>query len=225
MLLRTDFTESPPIPIEAITAIIEYLDSNPATSYIFIACFSQQRDLLSQWRAGSPGSTFSLAFDQPALLALAQSRGWRLEQCVYDPLEHQHIIRGVLVEFFAAYNQGAFDPADPDPISRAQRYSLSSLLPVAPLLKHQSFSEEKEWRLISPIVSEGMHFRAGRHSIVPYVDFPLPKVEDQLWIPETVVGPTMYPDLDRRSLIECFTTYKVAWRSISMSSTPFREWS
>ena len=47
---------------------------------------------------------------------------------------------------------------------------------VSPRLKHSSFSEEAEWRLVSPLedLSDLKHkFRPGRISIIPYTEFPL----------------------------------------------------
>lgn len=73
----------------------------------------------------------------------------------------------------------AANPDDKDPQSRfTQAVSKAGwdFLRIASLLKHSSFEEEREWRLVLPIlmdVTETMtnppRFRAGRSSLVPYI--------------------------------------------------------
>lgn len=72
-----------------------------------------------------------------------------------------------------------------------------------PLLKHASFSEEAEWRLVSRQIGVGepeIRYRAGSRSVTPFVSFKLqmPGVDAPLAVPKdpnrsisTVVGPTL----------------------------------
>jgi hypothetical protein len=59
----------------------------------------------------------------------------------------------------------------------------SDLLRIAAIMKHPSFEEEAEWRVVSPIVTDfkdpSVHFRVGAHMLVPYFKFSLvaPKQE------------------------------------------------
>ena len=52
---------------------------------IFVASFSEQGNLLSQWRAYSPlGKGVSLGFDPQCLDTMAQQQDYKIGKCVYD---------------------------------------------------------------------------------------------------------------------------------------------
>jgi hypothetical protein len=69
------------------------------------------------------------------------------------------------------------------------------------LLKHESFSEEREWRLVFPIgniflpTNRKIEFRATSNSIVPYVAYPLLVHNQTGPIPlyQVIVGPGSHP--------------------------------
>ena len=107
----------------------------------------------------------------------------------------------------------------------------SYLHQYAPLLKHEKFSEEKEWRLIThPIApfAYDFQFRAGVSMIVPYFRIPLDESEERKFSPKKiVVGPT--PSLEdavhsvrlllvRRGMNECALT------GVVQSEVPYRNW-
>ena len=49
------------------------------------------------------------------------------------------------------------------------------LLRIAAILKHPSFREEKEWRIVSPVIANTAEapilFREGHAMLVPYIEF------------------------------------------------------
>jgi hypothetical protein len=53
----------------------------------------------------------------------------------------------------------------------------SDLLRIAAILKHPSFREEEEWRIISPVINDYVAapvlFREGASMLVPYIEFRL----------------------------------------------------
>jgi hypothetical protein len=225
-LLTDEFAHSLPLPAEVIAYMADYYRSTPATAFIFIGCFSENRDQLAQWRAGRPVNSYAIGFDRSALEEQAASLGWRLKQCEYNPTTQRQLMRDKLVRYFDAYLSGEFDALDPDPMSRAMRFSVPWVLETAAILKHDAFQEEREWRVVSPITAEGLMFRPGQHSVIPFVLFPLPAVDGRLWIPVTIVGPTSgFTELAKRALTELFHTRQVAWSHILESQLPFREWS
>ena len=69
----------------------------------------------------------------------------------------------------------------------------SAITSFAPLIKSEKFREEREWRLISPILSYAdAKFRTGNHVLIPYWEFDL-DVGNTLR--KIVVGPTPEPEL------------------------------
>jgi hypothetical protein len=92
-----------------------------------VACFSEEPDLLSQWRAYADGGKgYSIGFKTSAL----RGRGFRLERVIYDPAE----------QVLALLNMIA---ANPDPVLLRRAFD-----EFAPCLKDPHWYEEREWRLI-----------------------------------------------------------------------------
>ena len=63
----------------------------------------------------------------------------------------------------------------------------------SPILKHEAFAEEKEWRIISRPLScrrNGFDFRPGTTMLIPYYKIPLTTDTQVFQIEEIVVGPT-----------------------------------
>ena len=82
----------------------------------------------------------------------------------------------------------------PEPEWRFWRMTIDVAIDLALGFKHASFSEEREWRLISPN-PRSLRFRAGRWGIIPYTEISLPhECLAEIW-----QGPTLDYDLTRRT--------------------------
>jgi hypothetical protein len=95
---------------------------------------------------------------------------------------------------------------------------------VAPTIKHPSFYEEEEWRLISGALGTGMAkilFRIGKSMIVPYLKFDLGK---EFPLREIVVGPSPHKDLSVNSVRILLSAKKLRNIDIDSSSVPYRSW-
>ncbi len=73
---------------------------------------------------------------------------------------------------------------------------------VAPLIKHQKFAEEKEWRLIIEASRDNLFYRPGHSMLMPYSRISLREVPfpSQSVINEIFIGPTSHPDLAQNAL-------------------------
>ena len=72
---------------------------------------------------------------------------------------------------------------------------------LAPLIKNNSFEDEKEWRLISrPISSSRLAHRRGRSMIAPYFRLSIGNDQHFDCLAEVVVGPTPHPELSKASV-------------------------
>jgi hypothetical protein len=119
---------------------------------------------------------------------------WYLAPCVYKPAKQVEIIRLLVEEVLEEHLSGdyGFSAAEKDEEGISLRGSGGSLLAYlnryAPILKDESFSEEKEWRVISrPLINQSadFSFREGQSLLIPYS-----KLQLSFRLREVVIGPT-----------------------------------
>jgi hypothetical protein len=99
----------------------------------------------------------------------------------------------------------------------------ATILRVLALIKHQAFSEEKEWRLVSNHFADltNAEFRPGSSMLTPYLPWELPKDE---WLFESILlGPTPHPVLAMQSLRAMVTKNKLA-KTVLDTEIPYRVW-
>jgi hypothetical protein len=154
-----------------------------------IACFCDRPDLLSQWRAyGKDATGFCIGFRRTILSSAGSEAGFQLVPITYDRESQVERIRRLFEETSVILKRD-----HPEPEWRLWRMSVDAAIDVSLGFKHASFSEEREWRLISN--TQNLKFRAGPRGIVPYVEIALPKhCLAEIW-----QGPTLDYDLTRRT--------------------------
>lgn len=201
---------------------------------LFGASFRANGNLLSQWRGYSVhGKGVSLGFNPRYICACAQRQNFQVGKCLYDPGEQRKLIEQVVdaLEATARQNQQDAQPAGP----KGNRwYSVferveGDLLRIAAILKHPSFEEEQEWRIVSPVISRNhdmpIHFREGASMIVPYYAFDLSADQGQpLVLDHVFLGPTNNIDLSMNSVELLLDQRKVLpKRGISYCDIPYRQ--
>lgn len=177
---------------------------------IFVTCFCEDGDLLSQWR-GYGGvdraGGYALGFVPPgAAPAWAQSAhgGQRvdLRRVLYDPKEQRaecEAIIGPLVQLLDT------DPSDIEVQNSFARNLMDALGEVITWCKHEAFSEEREWRAIYNRHTEDaglpLAFRTSDGVVVPYVELALLRgvgeYADRLPIEHVNCGPSPEAELKR----------------------------
>lgn len=198
--------------------------TNDLTSVVF--SLSENDDQLSQWRGYcSTDHGFSVGFDYARLKNRMKKEGFILAKCVYDPKEQQGLM--------ARYVKEVVEPnmVDLNEDNFASRFSKTvvALLHILPMLKHASFYEEAEWRLISVRVSghKSMRFRAGRTTLIPYYEFGL--IDDKntgetLPIKSITIGPTPNKDESWRSIKALLEGHNLSAQvKVVLSEIPYRE--
>ncbi len=192
---------------------------------VFVASFSEAEDQLSQWRGYSQGSSgVSVAFKLTALCPPAHIGTLvTFAPCIYRPEEKKAILREALAHFVAesqGYWNAGFAAAKPswsvgDPAARqaiidkimgsaqfkadltdAMVKTQADLLRVAALSKHESFHEEREWRLVLPVSTDKTtfrnppRFRSANTTLIPYIAHPfLPDPAAALPLKDVILGP------------------------------------
>jgi hypothetical protein len=184
----------------------ERLSSGPL---VFVSSLTENGNLLSQWRGYcSHGKGVSLGFNPIELAKAAKESHFSLGRCVYEPERQNEVVAEVIS--IALKGAMASGPALPSVSHPTQSYHsvfnalCGEILRIASLLKHPAFSEESEWRAVSPAfsnyVSAPICYRNGKSMLVPYIHFKLPTHNQLLNVPEIVVGPTPTPNLSLNSI-------------------------
>ena len=188
---------------------------------LFVASFSECRDSLSQWRAyGNFAIGFSKSF---------------LSQLNYDPDENlghggRRMYFGPVRYYSKAKDEGLIDSLARTSMGEAcdidlksQNITAGDLRWLTPRFKDDSFSEEKEWRLIclGDVDYMGIKFRPRKSTIMPYIVVSLDNVNNQ--IEEIIVGPDANSSLN----IKALGLFKDArhWQfTVSKTRVPFKNW-
>jgi hypothetical protein len=162
------------------------MDDNSGPYRPFVTCFCKEPTLLSMWRAYSQrGGGYCLGFDSSALfdwLCRRSRLSWLLEITYGEP-------KGGLKDDI--HTLAKLIELDPQ-----KRLGFTIACVLATKIKHESFKEEREWRIvIQDTKSEEMEFRQGHSNIIPYIDLQqFSKEFEQLPLREVWYGPTLRSD-------------------------------
>ncbi len=187
---------------------------------VFVFSLSEKPDLLSQWRSYvSDGDGVSVGFSPLSLLNLAGNNAATLVKCVYEPATQEELIEasvGLCVK-------GASGDAT-DSELESSFLNLSNVLSfVAPTLKHPSFVEEQEWRVVRVADrTSDICFRARANEVVPYLGLTLGDENDDLPLESLTIGPTRNPDLAFTATTSMLKELRIECRNVAFSPTPYR---
>jgi hypothetical protein len=200
---------------------------------LFGASFRSHGNLLSQWRGYSvPGKGVSLGFCPEYIRGCAAKQQCMIGKCIYEPARQRLLIRKVVdaMETLAEGRGGGEKPA----AERSANYRAAftametDLLRIAAILKHPSFREEKEWRIVSPVVANTAEapilFREGHAMLVPYIEFDISLDDKPLAMDHLFLGPTANINISMNSL-KMFLEQNgiVPERGIDYCQIPFRQ--
>jgi hypothetical protein len=214
-----------------LAGLDQYLRApDPDTTSLFVTCFSQDRDDLSQWRSYSGGEGgYAIQFDPEKLYESAtsgESTAQFLMRVEYNAKEHDSVLTDVLKqgEVFFAQLEGAASATTEDWAAEFVRHWLWNLQFLAPCLKHPKFENEREWRLIYSLRSDDatrMKFRQRRSMMTRHVPLRLKK---PLPIEGVVVGPCRHPQLSRVAVGDLLkkADYDLDVVKVSLTQVPYR---
>ncbi|OZG74502.1 hypothetical protein BTA51_05745 [Hahella sp. CCB-MM4] len=193
---------------------------------LFGASFRANGNLLSQWRGYSThGKGVSIGFSPSHILECSGQQGYQVGRCLYNPKAQQTLIAEVVdaVETMAATSKD--NSASYVDLFRSIEVDL---LRIAAILKHPSFQEEDEWRIVSPVVTDFMtssvKFRQGTSMLVPYQEFHLKDRESgQMPLEHIFLGPTPNMELSMNSLTLYLTKQGIQpVQGLSYCQIPYR---
>jgi hypothetical protein len=193
--------------------------------HINVGSFSEEGDLLSQWRGYCPkGIGFSLGFDPGIIERQAKKQHFRLMKCIYDERLQRNICEEIIAEACSAANHEMDTEERRDTVVNG---FIPLFLQLAPTLKNISFNEEKEWRVIGgPFAADDPQicFRAGTFAVIPYRTFLLADEGEPLRIADIVVGPNPESLLAKNSVKYLLERYGVECDSVRESPGTYRSW-
>lgn len=200
---------------------------------LFGASFRSHGNLLSQWRGySSPGKGVSLGFCPEYILSCAEKQQFMIGKCIYEPARQRMLIRQVVdaMESMASVHaQGKTSASERSALYREAFAGMETdLLRIAAILKHPSFREEKEWRIVSPIITNDVEapilFREGHAMLVPYIEFDISPGEGPIAMDHLFLGPTANINISMNSL-KMFLEKNgiIPQRGIDYCQIPFRQ--
>ena len=154
----------------------------------FVCSFSEDGDLLSQWRAyGSDGAGISIGFRAELLSSVATDNNARLVKCVYSSAEQDRLAVSLILELLNCYRDENPDEAKISDVLQAMKVASVAC-------KSPSFSEENEWRLILLQRNDSnskIKVRASERFLIPFFEFAFPSHSSRGIVEECVIGPSV----------------------------------
>lgn len=213
---------------EELDKMIQALDSVKRIN-ISVTSFTEIGDQLSQWRGYCEiGNGYSIGFNGSNLRRQVHKQaGYNLVPCIYEEKEHKRLVKELVDNYLSkemlesVKNKLEFGK---DTMLPFHFGFINAVLFLGPLIKAEGFKEEKEWRLITPILDiRDAKFRQGKYSLIPFWEFDLDLLNT---LDSIVIGPTPEPKLSSEAVkgllmkenIELYQKVKVP-----ESKIPFRE--
>lgn len=216
---------------DKINFLLKQIDSIELIN-VCVCSFSEKGDLLSQWRAYcEERSGFSIGFGTEALKSIAKKADFFLAPCIYDPETQKELISDLIdSKLEKDFSIGGWKSHPNKPrtfVALPQDHEFAlKLTTLAPIIKHESFSEEKEWRLISKAIPfQNLGFRHGLSMVTPYFRLNINTDGKFQVIKKVIVGPTPHIDLSLNSTRALLGSKDILQNiDVEVSTIPYRNW-
>ncbi len=198
---------------------------------VCVCSFSEERDLLSQWRAyGGPGGC-SVGFRTSYLPERAAAQNFILAACEYDEERQRALASELINEALSQDFNTVPGYISPD---RPRTYVVlptggdfaQRLATFAPIIKHKTFHEEKEWRLIAKMGLDvtRLSFRPGKSMLTPYYELQLCDQKER-YLDSITVAPCPQMGLAIAATTDLVRHWHAGqWIVVSGSEIPYRDW-
>jgi hypothetical protein len=185
-IAREEIAEIRKQPVAAKkTQYLDELDAwlkKPATESVYICCFCEADDTLSQWRAyGGNGNGVSIRLNAYEFERFAGEHSYgflRIWNVFYEETQQRSLMRDAIEKTYHRFHSSS--PAE---IVKRAKDIIDFFVPT---FKHSGFSGEQEWRMIfvpSPTSPVKPRYRAARELLIPY--FSLKELVASLSQPKT----------------------------------------
>ena len=196
---------------------------------VCVCSFSEEGDGLSQWRAYGEGvAKFSIGFSGDLLRQVSRQLDFWLVPCLYGEQEQRELVRGLLRDVLQE-NMTRVTQRNVKGDSRKPPRGgnlIEYLFRYAPILKHKTFLEEREWRIVTrPLACtrDRFDYRSGRSMLIPYYRIPLTGKNIEFGIKRIVVGPAPYGAQAVEAVNSLVLKHDLDVQ-VTGSVVPFRNW-
>jgi hypothetical protein len=203
----------------------------PMPFSFYVSSFSEEKDLLSQWRGYCPkGVGFSVGFNLGILTQFAKNNDYSIHRCNYKLEDCQKEMGKLIIEIFERYDTEIKNPSIEWGDSEWELFTdlFVKFVSIAPTFKHPKFEAEKEWRIIARMVPDSLanliKFRTGESMLIPYIEVPIVTEGNEFAINQIVVGPTHDPKLSKASVEMLLKFNGVKFDEVLVSTIPYRNW-
>lgn len=196
--------------------------------HLFIFSLSEAYSQLSQWRSYTPHSKgVSIGFSADQVMQMTALDGFKLGRCLYRQEEQLELLGSLLEKLWTSCQQ--LPPRLSSELLTDFYYwsffgqHAPEIYQVLALIKHESFNEEREWRIISPLFNDlaNASFREGKSMMVPYVTIPLNDVGPIF--DSVLLAPTPHRKLSLMSLTAFLWNNDIC-DTVEACEIPYREW-
>jgi len=213
-----------------IESLDETLESMEGTTWV--VSFSEDPDLLSQWRAYCSAGGYSLLFSREGLEELSRSNQLAFAKCVYDRQLQEQMIAELVSWTIAAFPK--YDLPDSTATAGGERekavlfaanWFFPKMLRLASLMKDPAFREEREWRLVAglyrPHITPDYHVRGAL--VVPHrtLRFPDNRPVSDILV-EVKIGPGSDPALAQEGLFFLRQREGIDLLRVTRTEVPYR---
>lgn len=209
--------------------LLELLGSMSGTTWV--ASFSEEGDLLSQWRAYCPRGGYSMAFAPDALRSLAEANALAFAKCIYERKMQETMISELVAASYVAASEYTTE-LEPAPLTEddrlrhfAARWFFPRIQRLASLMKNPAFREEAEWRLIAGLYRPHItpDYRIRGAMVVPHrtLHFPEALSTDQV-VTSVMIGPGLDYQQAEIGLFFLKQRASVPRLPVSQTAAPYR---
>jgi hypothetical protein len=201
----------------------------------FVISFSEDGDVLSQWRGYCRSGGYSMDFVSQKLQQFATEQRFVLVKCTYDRNEQERLIQNLILEAireFPHYVPTEILPTVMTEEDRARFFAAKWFFPkmqrLASAMKDPSFKEEREWRLIGALFVPlpPLDLRPRGSLLIPYETFKLESSAAPTFegvISRVLVGPNPDQDLAVFGIERMKQCGYIGWdMQIETSKIPYR---
>ena len=212
---------------EIATQFSQWLERVPDDTSRTVCVFSlsEEPNSLSQWRSYTPhGKGVRIEFNGSEFNQNTVNQKFVIGKCIYTQQEQSDYMSAVFQYVCQLARDGRIsEGAQGEPLySYVHIFDkhASDFYQLLALIKHPSFSEEKEWRIISTLKTdhEGCELRMGKSMLIPYVTLSLP---DTGMFKSVMLGPSEHTKLSVASLRSYLRNH---CNYVDHTDIPYREW-
>ena len=217
---------------------------------LFVASFSEKADLLSMWRGYCPaGAGLCLGIDFEQLKSFCSSKGYRLEQCIYEHGQQIQQVESLVNQCFERFPKPTIARNDYEKLDSRGRVDVgmsyrlrtsegtekpqtdaavdwlcAEISKLAPLFKNEGFHEESEWRVVAKKPFESVRFRATQSYLVPYVELGVFDEAIGVALREVIIGPNPNQLRCESSIKMLLGSCGLGGVEVKTSPLPFNSW-